>query len=53
MDTARNQMIDIERLSDLELDAMQVTYEKIKTSWTEASGTNLSSLSERWAKIPL
>ena len=34
MDTARNQMIDIERLSDLELDAMQVTYEKIKTSWT-------------------
>jgi low affinity Fe/Cu permease len=35
MDKARNQMIDIERLSDLELDAMQVTYEKIKTSWTE------------------
>ena len=35
MDSARNQMIDIERLSDLELDAMQSTYEKIKTSWTE------------------
>ncbi|MGD0547311.1 MAG: low affinity iron permease family protein [Terracidiphilus sp.] len=35
MDTARNQLIDIERLSDLELDAMQSTYEKIKTSWTE------------------
>jgi low affinity Fe/Cu permease len=35
MGTARNQMIDIERLSDLELDAMQDTYEKIKTSWTE------------------
>jgi low affinity Fe/Cu permease len=34
MDTARNQMIDIERLSDLELDAMQATYEKIKTGWT-------------------
>jgi low affinity Fe/Cu permease len=34
MDTARNQMIDIERLSDLELDEMQATYEKIKTSWT-------------------
>ena len=34
MDSARNQMIDIERLSDLELDEMQVTYEKIKTSWT-------------------
>jgi low affinity Fe/Cu permease len=35
MDSARNQMIDIERLSDLELDAMQVTYEKVKTAWTE------------------
>jgi low affinity Fe/Cu permease len=35
MDTAQNQMIDIERLSDLELDEMQATYEKIKTSWTE------------------
>jgi low affinity Fe/Cu permease len=34
MDSARNQMIDIERLSDLELDAMQATYEKIKTNWT-------------------
>jgi hypothetical protein len=28
-------MIDIERLSDLELDEMQATYEKIKTSWTD------------------
>jgi hypothetical protein len=27
-------MIDIERLSDLELDEMQATYEKIKTSWS-------------------
>ena len=27
--------LDIERLSDLELDEMQTTYEKIKTSWTE------------------
>jgi low affinity Fe/Cu permease len=35
MDNARNQMIDIERLSDLELDEMQATYEKIKTGWTE------------------
>jgi low affinity Fe/Cu permease len=35
MDKARNQMIDIEKLSDLELDEMQVTYEKIKTGWTE------------------
>ena len=32
---ARNQLIDIERLSDLELDEMQLTYEKIKTNWTE------------------
>ena len=35
MDSARNQMIDIERLSDLELDAMQETYEKIKAGWTD------------------
>jgi low affinity Fe/Cu permease len=35
MDTARNQMIDIERLSDLELDEMQATYERIKTMWSE------------------
>jgi low affinity Fe/Cu permease len=34
-DKARNQMIDIERLSDLELDQLQATYEKIKTAWTE------------------
>jgi len=30
LDKARNQMIDIERLSDLELDEMQATYERIK-----------------------
>jgi low affinity Fe/Cu permease len=35
MDKARNQMIDIERLSDLELDEMQATYEKVKTAWTQ------------------
>lgn len=34
MDSARNQMIDIERLTDLELDALQVNYEKVKTAWT-------------------
>jgi low affinity Fe/Cu permease len=33
-DKARNQMIDIERLTDIELDEMQATYEKIKTAWT-------------------
>ena len=35
MDKARDQMIDIERLTDLELDAMQATYEKVKTAWTQ------------------
>ncbi len=35
MDSARNQMIDIERLTDLELDAMQATYEQLKTAWTK------------------
>jgi low affinity Fe/Cu permease len=35
MESARNQMIDIERLSDLELDEMQATYEKIKAGWME------------------
>jgi low affinity Fe/Cu permease len=40
MDTAHNQLIDIERLSDVELDAMQATYEKIKTSWTERQKRN-------------
>lgn len=35
MDKARDQMIDIERLTDLELDEMQATYEKVKTTWTQ------------------
>jgi len=35
MDSARNQMIDIERLTDLELDEMQATYEKVKEVWME------------------
>jgi len=35
MDTARNQMIDIERLTDMELDALQGHYEKVKTAWIE------------------
>lgn len=34
IDKARNHMIDIERLSDLELAEMQATYEKIKTGWS-------------------
>ena len=35
MDSARNQSIDIERSSDPELDEMQATYEKRRTTWTE------------------
>ena len=34
-DKAHNQMIDIEKLSDLELDEMQAPYEQIKASWTK------------------
>jgi hypothetical protein len=28
-------MIDIERLTDAELDDLQSTYKKVKTAWTE------------------
>lgn len=34
MDKARNQLIDIERLSDIELDRLQQTYEKIRSAWS-------------------
>ena len=34
IDEARDQMIDIENLSDLELDELQMKYEKIKSAWT-------------------
>jgi low affinity Fe/Cu permease len=47
MDKARNQMIDIERLSDLELDEMQATYEKIKTGWTERQARTAASTAEK------
>ena len=43
MDKARNQMIDIERLSDLELDEMQSTYERIKAIWSERQTQKPSS----------
>ncbi|MGA9584750.1 MAG: low affinity iron permease family protein [Terracidiphilus sp.] len=33
IDKARDQMIDIENLSDLELDALQAKYENIKAAW--------------------
>jgi low affinity Fe/Cu permease len=35
IDKARNQMIDIERLTDAELDDLQSTYEKVKTAWSD------------------
>ena len=35
MDKARNQMIDIERLTDQELDEMQATYERVKALTTQ------------------
>ena len=34
VDKARNQMIDIERLTDDELDEMQATYERVKAVTT-------------------
>jgi low affinity Fe/Cu permease len=34
MDKARNQMIDIERLTDLELDEMQAMFERVKQMTT-------------------
>jgi len=35
IDGARNQLIDIERLTDMELDELQTHYEKIKSKWSE------------------
>jgi low affinity Fe/Cu permease len=35
VDKARNQMIDIERLSDTELDELQAIYEKVKSAWSD------------------
>jgi low affinity Fe/Cu permease len=40
--TARNQLIDIERLSDAELDEMQAVYEKIKVAWTNRQAPRIS-----------
>jgi len=47
MDSARNQLIDIEKLSDMELDEMQATYEKIKNSWTERQKRNTGGPAEK------
>jgi hypothetical protein len=40
IDKARDQMIDIENLSDLELDDLQAKYEKMKAECTERPGRN-------------
>jgi low affinity Fe/Cu permease len=40
MDSARNQMIDIERLTDLELDEMQAMYERVKSASTQRQALN-------------
>jgi len=44
-DKARDQMIDIERLTDQELDEMQEMYEKVRSTWQERQlRTNPKSL---------
>ena len=40
IDKARDQMIDIENVSDLELDELQAKYEKIKAECNERQGRN-------------
>jgi low affinity Fe/Cu permease len=42
MDTARDQMIDIENLSDLELDALQLRYEAIRKACLEREERKMS-----------
>jgi low affinity Fe/Cu permease len=46
-DNARNQMIDIERLTDQELDEMQAMYERVRTAWTERQGQPRSASSKQ------
>jgi low affinity Fe/Cu permease len=43
IDGARNHMIDIERLTDVELDEMQATYERVRTAWMERQARAVSS----------
>ena len=42
IDKARDQMIDIENLSDLELDELQITYEKVKQACIERESRKTS-----------
>jgi low affinity Fe/Cu permease len=45
IDKARDQMIDIENLSDLELDELQANYEKIKSECVERQGKRQAAVS--------
>ena len=40
IDKARNKMIDIENLNDLELDALQATYEKVRVAYVRHERTD-------------
>jgi low affinity Fe/Cu permease len=46
-DKAGNHMIDIERMTDIELDQMQAMYEKVRTAWTERQSRNPRTPPER------
>jgi len=41
IDKARDQMIDIENLSDLELDKLQARYEQIKAAYVARTGKTI------------
>src|SRR5271170_5099563 len=43
IDKARDNMIDIENLSDLELDELQVTYEKVKQACVQREAQSKTS----------
>ena len=47
IDKARDQMIDIENLSDLELDALHARYEKIRASYNDHKQEHLPATRKR------
>jgi low affinity Fe/Cu permease len=47
VDTARNTMIDIERLTDMELDAMQQTFERVKAASMQRQARTAPRSAER------
>jgi len=53
IDKARNQMIDIERLSDAELDELQATYEKVKTAWSDRQARRPADPDETVSSDPI